>query len=41
LKFDLDVAARIATGQPAASPGIPPSYRHPDPLITDDRIRPN
>jgi hypothetical protein len=41
LKLNLDVAARIATGQPVTSPGIPPGYPHPDSLITDDCIRPN
>jgi hypothetical protein len=39
LKLNLDVAARIATGQSVTSPGIPPGYSHPDRLITDDCIR--
>lgn len=40
LSLNLDVAARIAGGQPVTAPGVPPGYGDPSPLISDDCIRP-
>ena len=40
LRLNLDVAARIAGGQPVTAPGVPPAYGDATALITDDCIRP-
>ena len=40
LRLNLDVAARIAGGQPVTAPGVPPAYGDPGPLSTEDCIRP-
>ena len=39
LALNLDLAARIAAGQPVTAPGIPPCYPEPSRLLTDDCIR--
>lgn len=40
LDLNLSVAARIEKGESVTSPGVPPSYGDPRPLITDDCIQP-
>ena len=40
LALNLEVAARIAGGQPVTPPGVPAAYGDPSALITDDCIRP-
>ena len=40
LNLNLGVAARLDTGQTVTAPGVPASYGDPEPLITDDCIRP-
>ena len=40
LDLNLDVAARIDRGERVTAPGIPPDFRNPISLITDDCIRP-
>lgn len=39
LQLNLTIAARITSNQPVVSPGVPPNYRDPARLVTDDCIR--
>jgi hypothetical protein len=38
LELNLDVAAKIETGKPVTSPGVPPDYPDPTRLISDDCV---
>ena len=40
-KLNLDIAARIASGQNIVAPGVPLNYRRSQRLVTDDCIRPS
>ena len=40
LALNQEVAARLTRNEPVTTPGIPPDYLNPDPLITSDCIRP-
>lgn len=40
LALNLDVADKIANGQPVTAPGIPSSFPQPETLVTDDCIKP-
>ncbi len=39
LGLNFDVAARIDTGQTVTAPGVPPGYRDPARLVTEDCVR--
>jgi len=39
LELNLDVAARIETGQPVTPPGVPPEYGDPARLVTEDCVK--
>ena len=40
LELNLTVAAREKGGQKVTAPGVPPTYRDPAKLVTDDCIKP-
>ena len=40
LALNLDVAARIETGQPVTAPGVPQAYPNPQTLVTPDCVQP-